>query len=229
MNYNSIEIIVARYNEDLQWLKEYPFNQFEYIVYNKGINEHFEKTNVKKIIPLENIGVCDHTYLYHIIQNYDNLSNIIVFLPGSLSIEYKKAKAKELLERIIKNKGMKAIIIGDYVNNLKDHFHDFQLDDWKCSHHQNNMINNETKLIKSSIRPYGKWFEHFFGTIRVHCFWLCGIFSIDKRDILQHPITRYQQILEQMDSKNTEVSHYIERSYAALFYPLIHTKKLLRK
>ena len=120
-------------------------------------------------------------------------------------------------------------MICDYVNNLKDHFNNFHLDDWKCSHHQNNQLNKDSKLVQSSIRPYGKWFKHSFGTIRVHCYWLCGIFSIDKRDILKHPITRYQQILESIHSKNSEVSHYIERSYAALFYPLIYTKKLLRK
>ena len=33
---NNIEIVVSRYNENLSWLNEYPFNQFEYIVYNAG-------------------------------------------------------------------------------------------------------------------------------------------------------------------------------------------------
>lgn len=76
---NNVEIVVARYNEDLSWINEYPFNQFEYIVYNKGDNNNFVKTNVKEIVRLPNVGRCDHTYLYHIVANYDNLSNIIVF------------------------------------------------------------------------------------------------------------------------------------------------------
>ena len=47
---NNVEIVISRYNEDLLWLNEYPFNQFEYIVYNKGDNDKFDKTNVKVII-----------------------------------------------------------------------------------------------------------------------------------------------------------------------------------
>ena len=38
-----MNIIVSRYNEDLAWTLEFPFNQFNYIVYNKGINDTFEK------------------------------------------------------------------------------------------------------------------------------------------------------------------------------------------
>ena len=29
---NNVEIVVARYNENLCWLNEYPFNEFEYII-----------------------------------------------------------------------------------------------------------------------------------------------------------------------------------------------------
>jgi len=87
---SNITIIVSRFNENLNWINEFPFNQFKYIVYNKGNNENFEKNNVVKIVKLENIGRCDHTFLYHIIENYDNLSNIVVFFPGSIDIQDKK-------------------------------------------------------------------------------------------------------------------------------------------
>ena len=81
-----VKIIVARYNEDLSWMKESPFNKFRYIVYNKGINDDFEKCNVDKIIQLPNVGRCDHTYLYYIIENYNKLSDIAVFFLGSLNM-----------------------------------------------------------------------------------------------------------------------------------------------
>ncbi len=93
----NIDIIISRYNEDLSWTMESPFNLFQYIVYNKGNNENFNKTNVKQTINIENVGKNDHTYLYHITNNYDNLSNIIVFFPGSLNLDYKKNKAKIIL------------------------------------------------------------------------------------------------------------------------------------
>ena len=46
---SNIEIIVSRYNEDLKWTTENIFNEFKYVVYNKGINDNFEKTNVKQM------------------------------------------------------------------------------------------------------------------------------------------------------------------------------------
>ena len=47
-------IIISRYNEDLKWTLEEPFNKFRYIVYNKGENDNFEKSLVNKIINLKN-------------------------------------------------------------------------------------------------------------------------------------------------------------------------------
>ena len=99
-----MEIIVSRYNEDLLWMLEYPFNKFKYTVYNKGINEDFDKTHVTKVIPLPNIGRCDHTYLYHIVTNFNNLASINVFFPGSLNNSYKKRNAMKILTNIIKYK-----------------------------------------------------------------------------------------------------------------------------
>ena len=68
-----------------------------------------KKVVFKTIIKLDNLGKNDHTYLYHIIENYHNLSNITVFIPGSLNIEYKKKKAIRILNRIIKSNYKKAV------------------------------------------------------------------------------------------------------------------------
>ena len=51
-NINIFEIIISRYNEDLKWTLEEPFNKFRYIVYNKGENDNFEKSLVNKIVNL---------------------------------------------------------------------------------------------------------------------------------------------------------------------------------
>lgn len=223
---SNVEIIISRYNEDLNWLMEYPFNQFEYTVYNKGINDDFIKTNVTKIIKLNNVGKCDHTYLYHIIKNYNNLSNIVVFFPGSLDMYYKKEKAAKLLNLIIKNNFTKAYFIGDYQNNLYNTFKKFKLDDWKTTNEKNVIINSESSLQKCRLRPYGVWYRYFFGKTNAHWLTMWGIFSVDKRDILQHKISRYILLIQTVNKhSNPEAGHYIERSWGAIFYPLIHTMK----
>jgi hypothetical protein len=221
-NNKSIDIVIARYNEDLKWTLDEPFNQFSYIVYNKGNNDNFEKSKVKKIINIDNIGKCDHTYLYHITTNYNNLADITVFLPGSTNMDYKKNIATKILNNILKYN--QAIFCGNTTNNVKDFFYNFTLDEWATSYSNNLNSNISNKLDKSSIRPYGKWFETRFGNIQPQHYCFMGIFSIDKNDIKQHPIDRYQQLVEELNYPNPEVGHYIERSWGAIFYPLTYTK-----
>lgn len=224
----NVDIIVARYNENLEWINEYPFNQFQYIIYNKGSNDNFCKNNVKEIINLQNLGRCDHTYLYHIINNYHNLSDIIIFFPGSLNIEHKKQKAVKILNYIILNGYENAYFLGNYQNDIFETFKDFKLDNWKASDEKNLELNPESKLQLCRLRPYGKWYRYFFGNTKAKWNTYLGIFSIDKKDIVQHPRQRYELLINTLSShSNPEAGHYIERSWGAIFYPMIYTKKIL--
>jgi hypothetical protein len=224
---NNVDIVIARFNEDLKWTTESPFNLFQYIVYNKGNNDNFNKTHVKKIINIENVGKNDHTFLYHITENYDNLSNIMVFFPGSLNLDYKKKKAKIILNNIIKSKFSNAYFAGQYHKNLKEAFNNFKLNNYKTTDIKNLLLNNESILKKCVIRPYGNWYTYFFGNVIAHWSTSCGIFSIDKRDIIQHPIERYQTLLQTVNThSNPEAGHYIERSWGVIFYPLQYTIKI---
>jgi hypothetical protein len=228
INYkNNVEIVISRYNEDLSWLNEYPFNQFEYIIYNKGDNSNFLKTNVNKIVNLPNVGRCDHTYLYHVSNNYNNLSDIVVFLPGSVNVEGKKEKAINILTNIIKKNYKEACFIGNFCDSVKNHFQNFKISHHKCVDPRNYMKNNETKLFKCAIRPYGNWYNYFFKNTPAHWYTFSGVFSIDKRDIIQHPVERYIILKDIVGvHSNPESGHYIERSWGVIFYPLIHTIKI---
>lgn len=77
---NKYQIVVARYNEDIKWL--IPFKLVT-IIYNKGddkdINLNFNT------IKLKNVGRESHTYLYHIINNYDNLKDRTIFIQGKIN------------------------------------------------------------------------------------------------------------------------------------------------
>lgn len=69
-----MKIIVARYNESIEWTKEFS----NVIVYNKG-----EKLNIDNEIMLENVGREGHTYYKYIYDNYDNLDDYTIFLQGN--------------------------------------------------------------------------------------------------------------------------------------------------
>jgi hypothetical protein len=219
----NIEIIVSRYNEDLKWTTEEPFNKFNYTVYNKGKNENFEKAKVTKIVPLENVGRCDHTFLYHIIENYNNLSEINVFLPGSINLEWKKEKAKNLLYKIMYFN--EAVFLGSYSASVRNEFKNFSLDFWRATDSNNLSMNNEDTLKPSILRPFGKWFDYHFGNTTVKYYCINSIFSINKNDIIKHNIVRYHKLIYGLSlHSNPEVGHYCERGWGAIFYPLKFTK-----
>jgi hypothetical protein len=222
-NNEDVIIVIARYNEDLKWLNDKKFNKFKCIIYNKGVNDTFYKPPKSKVIKLKNVGMCDHTYLHHIVTNYDDLNKITIFLPGSADMEYKMVRVKKLFKEI--HKRDKAVFLfNDEYNNIKEDLYNFTIDTWKVSHNKNNKLNTTNKLVPSSIRPFGKWFENKFGdTIATHISYY-GIFSVSRKDITQKPKSYYVDLLNEINKvKNHETSHYFERSWEAVLYPLKYT------
>jgi hypothetical protein len=71
-------IVIARYNEDIRWCL--PFIE-QVVVYNKG-NDDLDYIPQERIIKCENLGREGGTYVKHIIDNYDKLSNFTIFLQG---------------------------------------------------------------------------------------------------------------------------------------------------
>ncbi len=70
----SLELVVARYAEDLAWLRRVP-KEFTVTVYNKG-------DTIPEAIPLPNIGREAHTYLHHLAEHHDDLADLTVFVQG---------------------------------------------------------------------------------------------------------------------------------------------------
>lgn len=62
------ELVVARYDEDIDWLKQLP--NIKISVYDKGEGESNR---------LPNIGRESHTYIHHIIKNYDVMNDWTLF------------------------------------------------------------------------------------------------------------------------------------------------------
>lgn len=67
-------LVVARYNEDIGWLEK--IKGWSFTVYNKGPDIDVTRTS------LSNIGREANTYLTHIVNNYDNLSDYTAFVQG---------------------------------------------------------------------------------------------------------------------------------------------------
>lgn len=62
-------MVICRFHEDVSWLSD--VKGYDIIIYDKG--------DPTALHHLPNIGREAHTYIHHIIQNYDNLSTLNVF------------------------------------------------------------------------------------------------------------------------------------------------------
>lgn len=70
-------LVIARYKESLDWLDEIDCVDKTFI-YNKG-NERINDDELK----LPNVGREAHTFCYHIVNNYDDLADITIFVQGN--------------------------------------------------------------------------------------------------------------------------------------------------
>jgi len=216
---NSCEIILARYNEDVNWLNKKPYTDYKVICYNKGDN-NIKINNLKNTIQLPNVGREAHSYLYHIINNYDDLANISIFLMGSMTdnVHKKNQKLKLLFENLNSDN---SIFICQTYNDVKEELYDFTLQEYKSTNKNNSLKNNDKTLEKAEIYPFGKWFEHYFNDIIITHISYNSIFALNKKHILQHPKEYYIKLIKQLEkSSNPEVGHYFERSWEAVFFPL---------
>lgn len=217
-------IVISRYNEDLNWLRNEPFNKYQYIVYNKGKNEDYYKSEKFKYeVKLKNVGRETHTYLTHIINNYINLDDYTIFLPGSIELENRYQRTKRLFYKIGSENGSKDLFacvatFFPVVNVYKD----FKIDKYLSSNKNNKTMNPDDSMKLSDIRPYSKWYETLFNNKNIDskCFTQNSIFALTKDTILKKPLSYYQELIKQVNEHNNhETVHYFERSWETVFYP----------
>jgi len=203
------QIVIARYNEDIGYLLNYSNIS---IVYNKGDNRIPLNFNY---INLPNIGRESHTYLYHIIKNYDNLANKTLFIQGNIK-DHKLYPLNDYLYN-------KNIFIGKKstypINFLKNHIN-------HNGKYLNELYNRDLK--KSKYTPY-EWINLIGIDItqinKFEMIWGAN-FSISKDLIRKKPKIFYENIIKYLEyDKNPEEGHYFERSWNLIFNHSIFKKK----
>lgn len=73
----SISIVIARYRESIEWIPAH-WKQNVYL-YNKAPIHPNQIIDFPNVFSLPNIGRESHTYLHHIVHNYDSLTDIVYF------------------------------------------------------------------------------------------------------------------------------------------------------
>jgi hypothetical protein len=241
-----IRFVVARFKEDLKWTCNLPFSLsndepmnsrilnspplrpvFDLWTYNKGCSDNEPPLKItcdseelkmkKRTICLPNVGRCDHTFLYYIVTEYDDLPDLSIFLPASSNDPHKQERTKQVITHALLSRDT---VMHGFRYSLEE-CKDFSLDEWKATNSSNQEHNPESKLLPANPRPFGLWFEKYIGLDRpIRAFTYFGIFAVHRRHILQHPKSFYENLLSTVDHhSNPEAGHYLERSWSAIFWP----------
>ena len=220
--YNKMDLVIAYYKEDLSWLNEYKDIPFRKIfIYNKGT------TKPKTALPfteikLPNVGRCDHTYLYHIIHEYNDLAPVTIFTTASLQLSHKKRQFDFTLRKVQATNN--TVMLGASYNDVAKEFHGFYRDTWQSTDKNNREDTSKDILHKSAIRPFGKWYESTFNKLKISFVTYGGVFAVSKAHIHHHGVRYYQSLIDQFPNhSNPEVGHYFERAWVAIFHPIPHT------
>ena len=203
------QIVVARYNEDITYLSL--FSNI-IIVYNKGNNN---LSTIFNSINLPNIGRESHTYLYHIIQNYDNLANKTLFIQGHVH-DHKLLPFNEYFNNESFTARKSILNMNIFKNNI-NHSGKFLKDLQKGN------------LKKSKYTPY-QWLQTIGidlsnNITQIDMVWGAN-FAVSKDLILSKPKIFYENIIKYVEyDSNPEEGHFFERSW----YLIFNNKLLIKK
>ena len=202
-------LIIARYNEDLEWLKKY--KDFKITVYNKG--EILSDNKLFKVINLENKGKESHTWLYHIVNNYYHLNEINIFLQGK--IDDLNCMAYENPNDYLKEINKYGFSVSRY--GLLGPFHwDWNVNLNKDIKYKKQWEKNEISRSKIGFRNFAK---NLFPEIPLFVATsYSGCFAVKKEVIQKNTLLFYQQLLDVLSqNKNPIEGHYMERLWCYIF------------
>lgn len=209
------EIVIAKYNENIDWCKciEHLVTIYDKNDISKNIIDKKYGYINKKIIKLPNVGRESHTYLYHIIKNWNNLAEKTLFIQG-------KIEDHSILPIPLYCFNQPEMIAHHYFYNI--HFKDGEgnhikhIDKWLKEY--------DNGLIKSSNMTFNEFWLLLNNTPVKHFSnlkWCPGaIFSVSKKLIKSRSLDFYKQLLDIVNHhKNPEEGHYFERCWYYIFHP----------
>lgn len=209
-------VIITRFTEHLDWIRYLNKDKVsEIVIYNKGTDDNIfrnyvpEENNNITIVHTENVGKHNHTIAKYIYDNYNDLPETLIFLPGTIMMGPKKGlffsrvnfnfpnieKYSGFYSPMFKKVGKKFNYTNELVPGSK--YTDFV--SWK----ENEVLDRDS-LFYTSLR---------------------GVFVVSKKNVLHNTRDVFEKILNSTaEDKNTVNSYYAERIWAHLFKKYSHHK-----
>lgn len=191
------DIVVAKYNEDTNWIDTIDKTKYNVYVYDKnnGINKH----NDIHFKHLPNIGKESHTHITHIIENYDNLAEYTLFT---------QARWNDHCENVL-----------DLFNTPNTFFNNRFEIELRCDNYYGSIVEREKDNMN-----FGQWIQTYieknilyYNTNYGFFLKYNGIICIEKKYILTRPKHFYEDLLKHLQTINPETGFYFERSWYYIF------------
>lgn len=197
----NVDIVISYYKEDLSWVDDLDITYINKIyIYNKSGDDRY--------IPLPNIGLDSHTHLYHIVNNFHNLSENIIFLQGNPFDHQCEPRNVHDINMWMKQLQTQKYTSNYYVSCLDAGLYNGKINNW-----------NGHNLKDTGYNIY-EWVERFLkmskNTMIVPIYFSCQ-FGVNKSLIYEHDIELYRSLLSQHDEQHVEVTHFMERVWGILF------------
>ena len=221
----TVDLVIARYKEPVSWLDKYKDRDFSNVhIYSKSDKPisppSFKNKSTKfHIKEINNVGVCDHTYLYHIVNNWDNLAPVTIFLPGSADMAHKVPLTNFTIDKALETKNT-VLNVYPFDIGVGEAMYNFTMEAYPTGHSDNQDEYGESPQALAEIRPFGAWYAANFPGEQPKEASFFGIFALSRDHIHRRPKSFFENLLRQVNThKFHEASHFIERAYPAMIHP----------
>ena len=200
-----MNIVIAHYNESLEWLSTClaPVQRRSVWIYTKGPDPiRVDGVPDSQIKTLPNVGRESHTYLTHIIENWDNLPERVYFLQGDPFPHLEFQPSFEMVQRWFRAWDSQINRDG-FSKNIKV-----------------NDIDRNYREPNTDPCPlnFGDWMEARVAPFRSPIHWYTGaIFGVSGANIKNRSKEYYIKLLEEFQTLNPETGYYIERCWFYVF------------
>jgi hypothetical protein len=208
-----LQIVIAHYNESLDWLKPYTQNCN---IYSKGEPAPPSPYHHSQILP--NIGRETHTYLTYIVTNYTSLPPHLLFLQGNIhdinngTPAHTSLPLSSLISQILTLAPKSTLPIGLT--------HTFS--SWSAIPYLPSWLQRRGATLKRSHLTPGQFWERIFHSpppksVR---FVQGACFGVTREAILGRPRGFWEGVLgyfEELNEVNPEEGHFMERFWWACF------------
>jgi hypothetical protein len=109
------KVVISKYNEDVEWVKDI---KYDTLIYDKSADP------IEGSIPRPNIGREAETLLYYIIEYYNNLPDLTIFLQGDPRSNPISFTYQEVIDEVNKDHKceLKTILTWEGKTNINDYW-----------------------------------------------------------------------------------------------------------